>query len=359
MCLVTSPLMVTKSLIPIPLLSKTGCIRGLFCFLVLMYNCTAMRYNTYTKGLKCRVFDIETTGLYPGRDRIISASFVDPDGNGLTQYFSESSASEYLTVSSILSEFSECDAVITYNGQSFDIPFALSRAKKYGLAEELPPFYSIDIYRWLKSYWPLAETAPSLSQKSVEKMLGFETERTDRIGGGECIQLYSEYINLDNENAKELILLHNGDDVRQLARITQALSFLPYDRITFDKGFMIKLSSISLFGETTHKIITTGLKLSDDRLTLNAKSYPPCPPCAFYEDEMEMQCSGSGEVSLKINVKSSGSLRFADLKALKVDGSDLSCRQFIKSGYLILQTEDGINYGACCELAKHFLGRLV
>ncbi|MCR5010157.1 MAG: ribonuclease H-like domain-containing protein [Clostridia bacterium] len=318
-----------------------------------------MRYNTYTKGLKCRVFDIETTGLYPGRDRIISASFIDPDGSNLTQYFSESSASEHLTVSSILSEFSDCDVIITYNGQSFDVPFVLTRARKYGIAEELPAFFNADVYRWLKSYWPLAETAPSLSQKSVEKMLGIGASRTDLINGGECIQLYSEYINLDNEKAKDLILLHNGDDVRQLARITQALSFLPYDKISFDKGFMLKLSSSSLFGETTHKIITTGLKLSDNVLSVCAKSYPACQPCAFYEDEMELQCSGSGEVSLKINVKSSGALRFADLKGLKVPEDELQCRQHIKSGYLILQTEDGVNFGACCELAKILLRRLV
>ena len=318
-----------------------------------------MKYNTYTKGLKCRIFDIETTGLYAGRDRIISASFIDPDGSGLTQYFSESSAAEDLTVSSILSEFSDCDSIITYNGQSFDIPFVLTRARKYGLAEELPPFYGIDIYRWLKSYWPLAETATSLSQRSVESILGIGDLRTDRVGGEECIRLYSEYINLDNGTAKDLILLHNGDDVRQLARITQALSFLPYDRITFDKGFMIKLSSFGMFGSTEHKIITDGIKLNDNGMSVGARSYPACPPCAFYEDEMELHCSGLGDISLKVNVKSSGSLRFADLKGLKIDETQLKCSLHVKSGYLVLQTENGINYDACCELSGLLLGRLV
>ena len=323
-----------------------------------MYNCIVMKYNAYVKGLKCRVFDIETTGLYPGRDRIISASFIDPDGSGLTQYFSESSASEHLTVSSILSELQDSDVVITYNGQSFDIPFVLTRARKYGLCSELPAFYGADIYRWLKSYWPLAETLPSLSQRSVEQVLGLDGSRTDRIDGGECIRLYSEYINLDDENAKELILLHNGDDVRQLARITQALSFLPYDNIAYDKGFMIKLSSISMFGSSEHKIITSGIKLTDTMLSLSAKSGPACPPCAFYEDDLELQCGGSGEISLKVRVKNNGALRYADLNALKVSENELQSRQHVKSGYLILQTEDGINHGACCELAKLLLKRL-
>ena len=318
-----------------------------------------MKYNSYTKGLKCKVFDIETTGIYSNRDRIIAASFCGTDGTGLRQYFSESSASEHLTVSSILSELRDCDAVITYNGQSFDIPFVLMRAKKYGLAECLPAFQCIDIYRWLKSYWPLAESMSSLSQKSVEQALGLNNSRTDRINGEECIRLYSEYINLDKEEARDLILLHNADDVRQLAAITRSLSFLPYDRIAFERGFMIKLASYGLFSETVSKIITSGLKLSSSGLCLEAKSYPACMPAAFFEDEMQLQCGAGGDISLKVNVKSSGELIFADLRALGIDEADISCRQFIKSGYLILQTEDGINCGACCELAKVLLRRLV
>ena len=352
--------MVTKSLIPIPLLSKTGCIRGLFCFLG--FYCIiniVMRYNSYTKGLNCKVFDIETTGIYSNRDRIIAASFCNTDGSELRQYFSESSASEHLTVFSILSELQDCDAVITYNGQSFDVPFVLTRAKKYGLADSLPAFQSIDIYRWLRSYWPLAETLPSLSQKAVEKVLGLDASRTDRINGEECIRLYSEYINLDNDDARDLILLHNADDVRQLAAITRSLSFLPYDRIAFEKGFMFKLVSTSLFGETVNKIITSGLKLSSGCLQVDAVSYPPCMPSAFFEDEMQLQCGSAGDISLKVSLKSRGDLIFADLKALGVDEGLLSNRQYVKSGYLVLQTEDGINYGACCELAEVLLRRLV
>ena len=61
-----------------------------------------MKYDPYSRNLKSRVFDIETTGLYPGRDMIISASFIDPDGENLTQYFTEDPAAEHLTVSRII-----------------------------------------------------------------------------------------------------------------------------------------------------------------------------------------------------------------------------------------------------------------
>ena len=318
-----------------------------------------MRYDPYAKGLKCKVFDIETTGLYPTRDRIISASFIDPDGTDLRQYFSEGSAAEYLTVSAILSEMEDCDVLITYNGQSFDVPFVLARAKKYGLAEELPPVRQADIYRWLKSYWPLAQSMPILSQKSVERALGLDERRTDMIGGDECIRLYSEYVNLERQEAKDLILLHNGDDVRQLAAITQSLSFLPYDRIAFEKGFMIKLASVSLLGETVHKVITSEMKLTANELELKAKSYPPCPPAAFYDTDAELRCGNSGDIALKLRTGSRGSLRFADLKALGVDEAELRNRQSVKSGYMLLETEDGVDYGACCELVGILLRRLV
>ena len=90
-----------------------------------------MIYDPYSKNMRCTVFDIETTGLSPTRDMIISASFIDPDGSGLRQYFTDDPRTEYFTVSRILEELADCDAVITFNGNSFDLPFVYSKARKY------------------------------------------------------------------------------------------------------------------------------------------------------------------------------------------------------------------------------------
>ena len=315
-------------------------------------------YDPYLKEHRCRVFDIETTGLYPAHDRIISASFIDPDGTDLLQYFTEDPAAEDFTVSRILAELSQCDAVITYNGSTFDLPFVLARAKKYGLADRLPMMRSLDFYRLLKHYWQLAPSMESLRQKAVEDVLGLAEQRTDLIGGGDCISLYSEYINLGREKAKELILLHNADDVRQLARITQKASFLPYHRIAFEHGIMVKATSFGLFGEQNYRILTGPARLENNKLSLSARIDPPCMPTAYYEDGFTLQSDAAGKVQLDVITSSAEGLCFADISKLPVDTAGFEQLRGFSNNFLVLSTPEGINYRECMALAGALLKTL-
>ena len=317
-----------------------------------------MMYDPYSKNLRCKVFDIEATGLYYSHDRIISASFVDPDGTGLVQYFTEDPAAEDFTVSMILKELSDCDAVITYNGAGFDLPFVLSRAKKYGLAEKLPAMRSVDIYKLLKHYWQLAPSMESLRQKAVEDALGLAEYRTDLIGGGDCISLYSEYLNLGRSEAKDLILLHNADDVRQLARITQKLSFLPYHRIAFEQGMLMKAYTQSLLGQTEYRILTGPASLKGGKLSLSARIDPPCMPTAFYEDGFTLQAGADGKVQLDVYTGKAEGLEFADLRKLPVDAQSFSKLPGFSESFLVLSTENGINYAECMAVISALLEKL-
>ena len=316
-----------------------------------------MLYDPYTKGLKCKVFDIETSGLYFNQDLIISASFCDPDGSGLTQYFTEDPRSEHLTVSAILRELEDCDAVITYNGNSFDLPFVLARAKKYGLAQKLPMLWKIDVYLWLKHYWQLAPRMESLRQKAVEEALGLSFERTDMIDGGECIPLYNAYMRSGAQEPKELILLHNADDVRQLAAITQKLSFLPYSRIAFENGFLVKAEGGGLLPEI-HKIKAGPLKLSQGKLCAKAIVDPPCMPTAYYEDSFQLQSDAKGSAELFVYCRQQDGLVFTDLKQRPVDLSAFTGTEGFEQGFLVLSDSDKINYPACVKLASELFKTL-
>ena len=159
--------------------------------------------NPYCENLKTIIFDIETMGLYSAHDMIINAGFCDPNTNEVFQLFAESTEDEPRLINDICEILSHYECVITYNGDRFDIPFVNSRADKYGL-KHLPLFWSIDLYRYLKKYWPLAKKMPHLNQKSVEFALGLSEDRNDKIGGGECIPLYQDYLRTHNEESKNL-----------------------------------------------------------------------------------------------------------------------------------------------------------
>ena len=317
-----------------------------------------MKYDPYSKGLKCRVFDIETTGLYPVRDRIVSASFADPDGSGLVQYFTESPEAEDFTVSCILRELEDCDAVITYNGNTFDLPFLLARSRKFGIADRLPLIRHVDIYRWLKSYWPLAESMESMRQKAVEEVLGLAGDRTDMINGGECIELYTEYLRLGREEAKELILLHNADDVRQLAAITNKLSFLPYARIAFEQGLYLRFPAEASLIPREYRVMTGPFKLDIKNITVNGRIDPPCVPTSYFRDGFDLQAGADGKFTLRITLMNSSDIYFADLQDLPVDPYTYKGYAGSEQGYLVLSDPDGIKYDACLKLAGDLITTL-
>ena len=303
--------------------------------------------NVYLKDLNTTVFDIETTGLFHSRDCIINAGFCSSMGD-VWQNFTEDPADEKRVVAEALERVAEADAIVTYNGDTFDLPFLLRRAQKYGLCEKLPLLWSIDLYRWLKKYWPLAPSMKSLSQKSVEEAMGLSDKRDDEIPGGDCIPLYNYYLQTKDEKAKQTILLHNADDVRQLARIAWKCSFLPYHTIAFREGF--------LFRAGARKILAKGSEFKKNSLVTQAKLESGLIPVSAYEDQYHLEYDMfTGKALLEIFPSEEQQFLYADLE--KIPGASEACKKLpgFHSGYLVLAENGEPDYRSCNALAKAVL----
>ena len=240
------------------------------------------------------------------------------------------------------------DAVVTYNGDTFDLPFLQRRAVKYGLCDKLPLLWSVDLYRWLKKYWPLAPSMKSLSQKSVEEAMGLSVKRDDEIPGGDCIPLYNYYLQTKDENAKQTILLHNADDVRQLARIAWKCSFLPYHTIAFREGFLFKAGA--------RKILANGSEFKKNALVTQAKLASGLIPVSAYEDQYHLEYDMfTGKVLLEIFPSREQQFLYADLE--KIPGASEACKKLpgFHSGYLVLAENGEPDYRSCNALTKAVL----
>lgn len=291
--------------------------------------------NPYCKNLKTIIFDIETMGLYPAHDMIINAGFCDPQTGEVFQLFAESIEDEKRLINDINEILSRYECVITYNGDRFDIPFVNTRAAKHGL-KSLPLFWSIDLYKYLKKYWPMAKKMQHLNQKSVEYALGLADSRDDKIGGGECIPLYSDYLKTHNNQDKELILLHNADDVRQLNKIYQKLNFLPYDQIAFERGFGILAKEY---------VVTESSKISGNMLTVKARKNAAGIPSMIYNDNYELSYDClTGDIELKIRLFETDTLQYVDLNSLPVDKNSLKDCIGYHSDFLVITNKKVINY---------------
>ncbi len=318
-----------------------------------------MQYNIYTDNLKTAVFDIETAGLSFQKDIIISASFCDEDGSNLRQYFCDDPDSEYLLITKIYEEFDSLDALITYNGQRFDVPYVLNRAKKHGISNVYPFIWNIDIYRILKKYWQAGQLLPSLSQSSVEDALGIKANRTDTIDGGECIPLYNMYLAKHDEEAKRKILLHNGDDVRQLARISQSLSFIPFHKVAYETGYPVKVLSPDVNSNDITVYIGPVSEYSD-QFSVNAKTFPGLLPMSIFEEYYSLEYdSFTGAAKLILFPKQLEDYLYLDLTQLPVDIDLFKGLDGFASNYLIIKQNNNILYKELNKIVSELLKKIV
>ena len=203
-------------------------------------------WNFYFRDLNVGVLDIETTGLNPSSNKFILGCLFDVKEGRLHQVLAERRDEEGAALGNFLELTEKMDAVVTYNGRHFDIPFMEKRRKKL-LKEEYPQGdaggcmpYNLDMYQVLNSYSQLRRILPDLKQKTVENYMGLWETRADEISGRESVELYNHYEKTGSREAEEKILLHNNDDVRQLTRLTEAVTKSDFHRAMNSLGFPVK-----------------------------------------------------------------------------------------------------------------------
>jgi hypothetical protein len=189
---------------------------------------------TVKKGINISnivMFDIETTGFSPksGVCYLIGTGRFSPVFS-CTQIFADTPDDEADMLKSFIDGLSESTVLVTYNGTTFDLPFVKARCARHGIdCSVLDNCCHIDIYAHVKRLNSLLGL-DSLKQKNVEAFLGYDRE--DIYGGGELIKVYRDYIikhklseNDEAGKLRDIMLLHNREDVMYLAKICQVLLY--------------------------------------------------------------------------------------------------------------------------------------
>lgn len=174
------------------------------------------------------LIDIETTGLSRARHQIylIGMVFVlDCNSIYVNQYFADNPADEPQLLKTFSNELQSTPVkrIITFNGNTFDFPFLVSRAKKHGIMLDFSMYKLLDIYKEITKRKHLFQLK-NYRQKTIEQFLGIQRE--DQYSGGELIAVYEKNICCPNEAAVNLLKLHNYED---LLGMIDLLSIFSYD----------------------------------------------------------------------------------------------------------------------------------
>lgn len=167
---------------------------------------------------KMLFFDIETTGFDKERSNTILISdgyFLDKDRFLMRQYFSESLEEERQVLLSFKEDVNRFNMWCSYNGIAFDEPFIKKRMliKNIDFSE---PENHMDLYRLIRPYHKQLGMK-RCNLKTVEKYIGIQ--RKDEIDGGLSVELYYKFLNSKDSNLREIIMLHNYEDVLNLPEI--------------------------------------------------------------------------------------------------------------------------------------------
>ena len=170
------------------------------------------------------LFDIETTGLRKETTQLylIGCAWFRDGKWHIRQWLTQCAADEYEVLEDFLSFASGFRTLVHFNGDRFDIPYLNYKCDYYMTRTDLSGFESFDIYAAARVARNLLGGG-SMSQKSLELFLGIR--RDDQMDGGSLIPVYYNYEKTGADEYKDLLLLHNYDDLQGMMKILPVLSY--------------------------------------------------------------------------------------------------------------------------------------
>ncbi len=254
---------------------------------------------------KVLMFDLETTGFSPVNSfiYIIGINLWKEDSWHIIQLFNDDGKSEPEMIAHFMELLENKTTLFHFNGDRFDIPFVLGRMEKIinslkiSIPDRMSPLDSVDFFKEIKPF-KYALGLPNVKQKTVEKYLGIYRE--DQYDGGQLINVYLSYLSSGSKRNRDLVLLHNRDDMEgmyHLARI-RALTdlcdgaFQVGDLSMLSKGSLLFLE-LSLAAETSlpTSLVTTGfgatLRGEAANVLLQLPIHAGCCTCCITKDTEE------------------------------------------------------------------------
>ncbi|WDV44481.1 ribonuclease H-like domain-containing protein [Clostridiaceae bacterium M8S5] len=251
-------------------------------------------FNRFINYRNYCFFDIETTGFSGARNKVILIGILYFENNEIiiNQFFSESPDDEVTLLIESLKLINKFDTYITYNGDTFDVPFVNKRLQYHNINEQLKKENGLDLIKVVRKNKQILGLE-DCKLKSVEKCLGIY--RDDKISGKESIDLYKKYVKKPSTDLLETILKHNYDDIYYLPQllgvypIISEHKFFSYDFLFNDNNICINFN----LDETIFDKNTMSVKIKTSPLSI--------PKFIHYSDLYNLEWNFDlGELTLDI-----------------------------------------------------------
>lgn len=185
--------------------------------------------------------DIETTGLNRSYSDIISITVLLYEKNSykIHQIFCQYKIDEPEALKYLKDLIKTKKYIITYNGNSFDIPFLISKAQKHNVNINFETYVKIDLYNWMRHIKSKIQIQ-NFKLKTAEEY--FKIKRIDSICGQDVITLYEAYKIEPRKEFSSIIMQHNYEDVFNLPILFNSIINM-YDDVIYYNNLIVKINN--------------------------------------------------------------------------------------------------------------------
>ncbi len=178
--------------------------------------------------------DTETTGLAGGTGTfafLVGVGRLTPQGFNLVQFFMRTPGEETALLAALSEWMEPFDAIVTYNGKSFDAPLLNTRYVMQGLTSPLIGAPHVDLLHLARRLW--RDRLPSRSLKAVEVDILGASRGQDEVPSWMIPELYFNYLRSGDAGPLGGVFYHNAIDVVSLAALFNHTSQMLDDPLHF------------------------------------------------------------------------------------------------------------------------------
>jgi uncharacterized protein YprB with RNaseH-like and TPR domain len=171
-------------------------------------------------GRRLLFVDLETTGIAGGAGSyafLVGCGWFSRGRFNVRQFLLSSFASERALLEAVARIADEVDAVVTYNGKSFDLPLIETRYSLNRLATPFADMPHVDMLHHARRLWHGDDDGHRLSSLETS-LLGHEREGD--VPGFEIPARYFRYVHTGDARPLGAVLEHNRLDLLSLALLT-------------------------------------------------------------------------------------------------------------------------------------------
>jgi hypothetical protein len=174
--------------------------------------------------------DTETSGLAGGTGtyafEVGLGRFTD-EGFKLAQFFMRHPGEEPALLAGLTAFMDGMQAVVTYNGKSFDIPLLNTRYTLLGMSTPFTGVDHFDLLPLARRLWKIRLESRTLG--NVENEILGVTRGEEEVPGYLIPELYFEFLRTQDARPMAGIFYHNAIDILSLAGLFSHMAFLLYD----------------------------------------------------------------------------------------------------------------------------------